>query len=212
MPYCRSLSVTWKRGVMLGALAAFSTILGRIAEATEASSIRSPGLNTDQLGESLKKFRSLHTDAKCIVRPIEWSDERSFKTNWLLWVDCSLEKGVSFEGQELLARSDPDRPFGVFASFYKRKLIELSYTLSTTSIEDLLPILHRVYGKPDQVTRSAAGILDSVTWAYHKVNLDVELVPISPAVVDGNFLRIGKGLVGNAVRIRIRPRTTPPHP
>jgi hypothetical protein len=108
---------------MLGTLAAFSTIPGRVAEATEARRIRSPSLNTDQLGESLKKFRSLHTDAKCIVRPIEWSDERSFKANWLLWVDCSLEKGVSFEGQELLARSNPDRPFGVFASFYKRKLI-----------------------------------------------------------------------------------------
>jgi hypothetical protein len=56
---------------MLGALAAFSTIPGRIAEATEARRIGSPGLNTDQLGESLKKFRSLHPDAKCIVRPID---------------------------------------------------------------------------------------------------------------------------------------------
>jgi hypothetical protein len=127
-------------------------------------------------------------------------------------VDCSLEEGVSFEGQELLARSDPGRPFGVFASFYKKKLIELSYTLSNTSIEDLLPILYGAYGDPDHITRSEAGFLDSVTWAYRKVSLDVELVPISSAVVDGNFLRIGKGIAGNAVRIRIRSRPAPPHP
>jgi hypothetical protein len=197
---------------MLGALAAFSTVPGRIAEARDVHRIKSPGLNADQLGESLKKFRSLHKGTKCIVRPIEWSDERSFKTNWLLWVDCSLERGVSFEGQELLARSDPDRPFGVFASFYKRKLFELSYTLSTTSIEDLLPILLRVYGEPNHITRSTAGLLDSVTWADHEANLDVELVPISPAAVDGDFLRIGKGLPARAVRIRIRFRTVPPIP
>jgi hypothetical protein len=171
-----------------------------------------PRLNEDQLGESLNRFRALHREASCVVQPTGWSNDLSFKANWLLWVDCSSEKVASSEGPELLAGVVPGHPLMVFASFYKRKLVELSYTLSITSIEALLPILSRRIGTADRVVHNQAGVLDSVTWADRAVSLDVELVPTLPAVVDGNFLRIGKGLAGNTVRVRIHSRTTPPHP
>jgi hypothetical protein len=196
--------------VMLGALAAFSTVPGRIAEAREVRRIRSPGLSTDQLGESLNKFRSLHKDAKCIVRPVEWSDERSFKTTWLLWVDCSLEKRVAFEGKTLLAEVDPIRPFWVFASFYKKRLVELTYTLSTESMDALLPIFDRRYGESIRTTYNRTGFVDSAEWSDREASLDVELVPISLAIADRDFLRIGGGLSINAVRIRIRLKRMPP--
>jgi hypothetical protein len=193
---------------MLGALAAFAELLGGMADARDLHRIGVP----DQLGESLKKFRSLHREANCVVPPIEWSDERGFKKNWLLWMDCSLGKGVSFEEPELLAKINPYRPLDIFASFYKRKLVELYYTLSSTSIEGLLPILHRAYGEPNHTTRDPAGFLDSVTWADHTASLVVEVVPISPVTADGHFLRIGKGSPTSAVRIRIHFGTIPPSP
>jgi len=210
MPHDRSLSVARKRTLMLGVLALFSGLGERTAE---ARAVRRIGvLSADQLGESLKKFRSLHQDAKCVVRPTEWFDERSFKRNWLLWVDCSLERGVSFTGQELSARANSGGSFGVFASFYKRKLIDLKYTLSATSIEALLPVLKRAHGEPAHITRDTSGFLDSAAWDDHAASLVVELVPVSPTVVDGDFLRIGKGLPASAVRIRISFKTISPTP
>lgn len=191
------------RSVMLVVIVVFIELSGSTARARDGRRTLTLRLNDDQLGESLNRFRSLHTEANCVVRPIEWSDERSFKANWLLWVDCSLEKGVTFEGHELLAEVDPARPFGLFASFYKRKLVELSYTLAVASIEALLPILYRQYGAADYVAHNKAGLLNAATWKGSTASLDVELVPILPAVSDRGFLQIGKGPPGSAVRIRI---------
>lgn len=189
-----------------------STLTENITEAHETRRLTIPKLNEDQLGESLSRFRALHREASCVVQPTGGSNELSFKANWLLWADCSLEKAVSFGGQGSLAGVDPARLPVVFASFYEKKLVELSYTLSITSIEAVLPILSRGIGAADRVVRNQTGFFDSATWADRAASLDVELVPILPAVVDGNFLRIGKGAAGNTVRIRIRSRTTPPHP
>ena len=196
--------ITWMRSVMFAVIVAFIELSGSTARARDGRRTLTLRLNDDQLGESLNRFRSLHKKAICVVRPIEWSDERSFKANWLLWVDCSLEKGVTFAGHELLAEVDPARPFGLFASFYKRKLVELSYTLSLASVEALLPILNREYGPADHVAHNKAGSLDAATWKGSTASLDLELVPILPAVSDRYFLQIGKGLPRSAARIRIR--------
>jgi hypothetical protein len=196
-------SITWMRSVMFAVIVVFMELSGNTARARDGRRTLTLRLNDDQLGESLKRFRSIHKKAICVVRPIEWSDERSFKGNWWLWVDCSLEKGVTFEGHELLAEVDPARPFGLFASFYKRKLVEVSYTLCLASVEALLPILYKGYGAADNVAHNKAGSLDAATWKGSTASLDVELVPIFPAVSDRDFLQIGKGLPRSAVRIRI---------
>src|SRR5580704_9859050 len=197
------------RSVVLAVIVVFIELSGRTARGRDGRRAFTLRLNDDQLGESLNHFRALHTKANCIVRPTESSDERGFKRDWLRWVDCSLEKGVTFEGHELLAEADPARPLGIFASFYKKKLVELSYTLSAASIETLLPILDRGYGAADHVARNGAGFLDSVTWAGRTATLDVELVPILPTAVDRDFLRIGKYTPSRAVRVRIRFNAVP---
>jgi hypothetical protein len=174
------------------------------ADARETRRLGTPRLNEDQLGESLSRFRSLHKKASCIRRPNESSDERSLKRDWLKWVDCSLEEGVTFEGLELLAEVYPTRPFGVFASFNRKRLVELTYTLSITSIDALLPSLDKLYGEAFHRTYDRKGLLDSARWSDREASLEVELVPISPAVADRDFLRLGVGSPGSAVRVRIR--------
>ena len=181
-----------------------SSLTGINASAREERRSAIPKLNNDHLGESLKRFQSLHRQANCVRRPIKWPDARSLKMHWLLWVDCSLEKGVTFEGRELLAEADPTRPFGILASFYEKKLVELSYTLSTESIDVLLPILNREYGEASHTTYDRAGHAAFVTWAGRVASLDVELVPVPRAIAEGNFLRIGEGPPSSAVRIRTR--------
>jgi hypothetical protein len=120
-----------------------SVLAASVAQARETRRSGMPKLNNDQLGESLKRFRSLHRDATCVMRPTGGFDDKTFKTNWLPWVDCSLAKGGAFEGQVLLAEANPARPFGILGTFYMKRLVELSYTLSTTSIDALLQILDR---------------------------------------------------------------------
>src|SRR4029077_19353818 len=120
------------------------------ARAIQRSGI--PHLHNDQLGEALERFRSLHRDATCVMRPTAGIVDKTFKTNWLRWVDCSVAKGNTFEGQELLAEAIPARPFGILGSFYKKKLVELSYTLSTPSIDELLQILNRKYRRASRIT------------------------------------------------------------
>jgi hypothetical protein len=180
------------------------------AEAREVRRLGIPRLNEDRLGESLSRFRSFHKKAICIRRPNESSAERSLKRDWLKWVDCSLEEGVTFEGRELLAEVYPARPFGVLASFNRKRLVELTYTLSITSIDALLPSLDKRYGVAFRMTYDRKGLVDSAAWSDHEASLDVELVPISPAVADRDFLRLGVGLPGSAVRVRIRFNSLPP--
>jgi hypothetical protein len=191
-----------KRCLALAAVLACS-LMGTI-EARETRRLGVPRLNEDQLGESLSKFRSLHKKASCTRRPNESSDERSLKRDWLKWVDCSLEEGVTFEGLELLAEVYPTRPFGLFASFNRKRLVELNYTLSITSIDVLLPRLEKLYGEAFRVTYDRKGLADSAMWSDKEASLDVELVPIYPTVADRNFLHLGAGLPGRAVRVRIR--------
>jgi hypothetical protein len=191
-----------KTCLILAAIVA-SSLLGTV-EARETRRLGIPRLNEDQLGESLSRFRSLHKKANFIRRPNESSDERSLKRDWLKWVDCSLEEGVTFEGHELVAEVYPTRPFGVFASFNRKRLVELTYTLSITSINALLPSLDKRYGEAFRMTYDRKGLVDSATWSDQEASLDVELVPIYDAAADRDFLRLGAGLPGSAVRVRIR--------
>lgn len=126
------------------------------------------------------------------------------KRDWLKWVDCSLEEGVTFEGLELLAEAHPTRPFGLFASFNKKRLVELTYTLSIASIDALLPSLDKLYGEAFRMTYDKKGLVDLATWSDGDASLDIELVPICPAVADRDFLHLGMGLPSSAVRVRIR--------
>jgi hypothetical protein len=198
----RSVHPVSKTCLVLAAIVAFS--LTGATEARETPRLRIRRLNEDQLGESLSRFRSLHRKARCTRRPNESSDEHSLKRDWLKWVDCGLEEGVNFEGHELLAEVSPTLPFGVFASFNSKRLVELTYTLSITSIDTLLPVLAKRYGKAFLTTYDRKGLMDSATWSDREASLIVELAPICSAMADRDFLRLGVGLPGSAVRVRIR--------
>jgi hypothetical protein len=121
-----------------------------------------------------------------------------------------MQRGVTLEGQKLLGETNPARPFGMLGTFYKKRLIELSYTLSTSSISVLLPILGEQYGLPDRLTRDRTGNVEFASWTGHEECLIVERVPVAPAIADPNFLHIGEGLATNAVRVRLQYDRTPP--
>jgi len=161
-------------------------------------------VNDDHLGESLKSFLSSHRLANCRRGPIEGFDEKKQKVKLSPWIVCGLRKGVTFEGQNLLDEVNPARPFGLLASFYDKRLVELNFTLAITSIGGLLPLLERQYGRPTHITLETNGEIRSVSWAGHRAQMEIAVVTIAPAVADEEFLRIGEGLPGRAVQIRAR--------
>jgi len=156
-------------------------------------------LNDDQLGESLQKFRSRHKGVKCHRRP----NEAEALRDWLLWVDCSIERGISLRGQKVLAETNPSEPFGVFAKFYKKRLVELSYTLPASSASVLFPIFVKELGKPSRTFPSASGDMLAATWADHQASLELGFVSLSPTVADEGFLRIGQGNPVQVFRVRL---------
>jgi hypothetical protein len=156
-------------------------------------------LNGDRIRESLKKFRSLHKGAQCDLRPA-----RDSEVAGSTWIDCTLNKGVVLDGQKLLAEADSTKPFGLLASFYDNRLVQLTYTLDLASIEPLLPNLKNRCGGAANITRDSKGNLDSISWTDRKTEVSVRLVPISPAVADKNFLRIVAGVSTDAVQVRLR--------
>jgi hypothetical protein len=149
-------------------------------------------ISDDQLGESLKKFRLTHKGAKCHRRPTEESSKQEINKEWLLWVDCGLESGVTYEGQGLLAEADPAHPFGMVARFYKEKLFELTYALAPSSMQTLVSLLDEKLGKPSQVVRKKEGGIESATWANKVSSLTLDSTLSFPAVADGDFLRVTK--------------------
>ena len=171
-------------------------------------------LYTDQLGESLKKFHSTHKDASCMRRPIGEVSEENFEVNGSPWIDCGAKTGLTFKGQKLVDELNPTRPLG--ASFYKKRLVELTYTFDVASIETLLPILRDRYGEANRVTHDTAGAVDSALWIDHEVQLTAEVVPMSPVVAEKDFLRVEEGAPSNVVQIKIcstRPLSrVHPHP
>jgi hypothetical protein len=163
-----------------------------VAGAQERSKPTIQAISDDQLGESLKKFRSTHKGAQCRRRPTEESNKQESNKKWLQWVDCGLEIGATYEGQELLAEADPAHPFGMVARFYKQRLFELTYALALSSTQPLVALLGEKYGQPSQLIRNREGGIKSATWANKVSSLTVDVASSFPAVADGNFLRITK--------------------
>jgi hypothetical protein len=171
--------------------------------ANEKPTLPVGSLNEDRLGESLKSFRSRHKEAKCHRRPNDASDEQRLKEEWLAWVDCGLERGIKFYGVELYAEANSSQPFGMFATFHEKKLVDLSYTLATQSVKDLLPTMIQEFGKPSLISVTEKGDLNSITWIGQTENIAVELVQLSPVSADGNYLKVHKGDPTHAVRVRV---------
>ena len=198
-----------RRKFALAVILACSELMAASPRGQDARRGAIPRLSDDQLGESLKRFRSLHKNTVCTARPMPWSDDRSFRKNWLLWIDCSLESTSPFVGTRLLAETNPRAPLGTFASFRKKRLVELSYTLAGTLIDDLLPALGGRYGRPDRIAYNRMGRVDFASWISRNAVLDAELIPIAAATADRNFLRIGEGTPANAVRVRLQIKSMP---
>ncbi len=156
----------------------------------------------DRLGESLKQFRSRHKDARCHRRASKESDEKRLKEEWLIWVDCGLEKTIKLNGIDTLPESS-SRPFGMSATFYNKKLAELTYTLAPQTVEELLPTLTGKFGRPTQISPTKDDGVESVMWGWRTETLALERVELCPVVVEQAFLRIGKGSGGRAVRVRV---------
>lgn len=180
-----------------------------------ASSVLAPGtcgrnrssppiirLVDDRLGESLKEFRSRHRKAACHRRSNEEGDERTSKAHWLAWVDCSVERGVSFMGVETLAEADPAHPLGMFATFHDKQLVELSYTLAIRSTETLLPRIASELGEPTRVVPAGSNEPESFTWIGQSESLTLEVIPVR-FVAAGPYLLIGSNAPLSAVRVRI---------
>lgn len=182
---------------------------GACPKECDASQYLITSVNEDHLGESLKSFFSSHRLANCRRGPIEGFDEKKQKLKLSPWIVCGLRKGVTFEGQSLLDEVNPARPFGMLASFYNKRLIELNYTLAITSIGGLLPLLERQYGRPTHITLETNGEVSSVSWAGQGAQMEIAVVTIAPAVADQEFLRIGEGRPSHAVQIRIRSSNAP---
>ncbi len=163
-----------------------------------------PPLNlNDHLGESLKVFRSRHKKATCHRRPSGEAEESKLRAEWLTWVDCGLE-GTMFIGVETVGNSS--QPFGMFATFHNKKLVELGYTLADQSIAALFPALVGRLGEPSRVLFTE-GELQLVTWVRWRETLTVEFLSLPPVATDGQFLRIGRGIPSHAVQVRIQPKT-----
>lgn len=122
-----------------------------------------------------------------------------------------LQRGerCHLRGQKLYAEANPSRPFGMLATFYKRRLVELSYMLSSTSFDSLSLTLASKCGKASHATYDGAGNMVSIEWVDRVASLDLQFVPIFPAIAKGNFLCIRKGQESNALRIRTRFNTMP---
>lgn len=180
-------------------LVLWMTLLGAAAPLSAQDRLQ---IGPDQIGESLKHFHRFHKDALCTRRPIEEFSAERFRATESSWIDCNIRTTTVPAGQKLLIEADPTRPFGVFASFYKRRLIEFSYTLAATPLEPLVQTLQRQYGQPSRATRDNTGQLDSVTWLSRAVRLDVSVVSIPAAAADAHFLRLGAGRQGKGIRMR----------
>ena len=195
---------------ILASMVACQGLAGIDSPAQEKPRLPVTSLNADHLGESLKSFLARHREAKCHRRPSAESDELKLKEEWLTWVDCGLEKGIKFKGLEILAEVNPSQPFGMFATFHEKKLVDLSYILAIPSINILLPTLREEFGSPSQILSAGDGDVESVTWVGQTASLVLEFVPLPPIVAERHFLRMHSGPPIHAVRVRICLNSTPP--
>ena len=155
------------------------------------------GLKVDHLGESLREFRSVHRKAYCRRAQGEW-DEDEPKKAWLLWIHCSLETGVTFGGYKLLCESEPRYPFGAYATFYRKRLVAITYTLSTANIESLVSLIGR--GRVS-MTKVDCGVLTGVSWSDKGSSIVIQLIPIRTLKYSPGLLRVTNNVVGFATSV-----------
>ena len=149
------------------------------------------GLNVDHLGETLREFRSVHKKAYCHRANGDW-DENDSKKAWLLWIHCSLETGVTFAGYKLLSESEPRYPFGVYATFYRRRLVSITYTLSqlsTEEIESLVSLIGHDCRRPLIWTEDDEGVVTGVHWGDKRLSVVIRSVPIAVLNENNKTLR-----------------------
>ena len=181
------------RVFMLATVVVLAVLAEVGAQAKGRSAVPLGALNDDPLGESLKEFRSRHKEAECRRRPSGESDGRALKARWFTWVDCGFEHGVTFMGVETLAQANPSLPFGMFATFHDKRLVELSYTFEIQAVSSLYPALVSKLGQPTQHLHGTEGRLESATWTAQEGSLTLELVTMS-FFVDGQFLHFRAGV------------------
>jgi hypothetical protein len=170
------------------------------AAVTPAKRFPSAKWGTDVLREPLKAFLTHHPGAKCQDEP---ADEPERKSSWAKWTNCSAESdAVPLEGGSArLSRSECLHP--IYARFYRKRLVDVSYLVSARSVLSLLPELEEAFGDPSRLVEGAAGTPVSAEWDRTDATLVVEAVAIQAAIEQRMFLRVNTGVVHPAVRMRL---------
>jgi hypothetical protein len=134
-------------------------------------------LRVDKLGESVRAFRSIHRKASCHRIHGAW-EEGAPKTVRLMWMYCSFDRGARFAGYELLSELHPEYPFGADATFYKKRLVEITYTISDANVESIVSLIEQEYGPPLGSTRDENSVMMQARWASKRLSVVVRAVPI----------------------------------
>jgi hypothetical protein len=187
----RTFSFSWKTQFKVGAILLW---IGTLLLPLNAFCNRIPktvpdGLKVDYLGESLKEYRSVHPKAVCLREHGEWAEEDPGKT-WLLWIHCSLDTGVTVGGYKLLSESDPRYPFGAYATFHRKRLVTISYTLSTVSLESLVSLIGHDCGLPLNLTKDNDGVLRRASCATSGFSVVLRSIPIQALTTDNRRLEV----------------------
>jgi hypothetical protein len=195
------------KNVLTAIMTAWSVFLGCPGSILGDNTIRIAkvySLTDDRLGETLHRFRTRHPDAKCRRTPqAESENSKSNRENWLLWVDCSVEAGVSIAGFSLLSEIRPEYPFGMTATFQNRRLVTLALVLAAPSVESLLFEIERKCGQPSKTVLDPGGALSFASWTSGSFTLVVEKTPINAVIYTRGFIRITDQAEEDAIAIRI---------
>jgi hypothetical protein len=160
------------------------------------------GLRMDYLGETLKVFRSVHPKADCHRVHGVWA-EGDPKEKWFRWINCSVATGVTFGGYELLSEANPVYPFGAYATFYKKRLIEITYTLSNATIEPLVSRLARDCGQPLDSTKDDHGAVAQASCTTTKFSVVVRTIPVQSMASDKGLINLTRNVLLFATSVTI---------
>jgi hypothetical protein len=173
----RTFSFNWKTQSKVGSVLLW---IGTLLLPLNAFCNRIPktvpdGLKVDYLG--------------CLRERGEWAEEDPGKT-WLLWIHCSLDTGVTVGGYKLLSESDPRYPFGAYATFHRKRLVTISYTLSTVSLESLVSLIGHDCGLPLNLTKDNDGVLRRAFCATRGFSVVLRSIPIQALTTDNRRLEV----------------------
>jgi hypothetical protein len=200
----RNLSCGWKTQFSAGSVLLW---IGTLLLPLNAFCNRIPktvpdGLKVDYLGETLKEYRSVHPKAICLRERGEWAEEDPGKT-WLLWIHCSLDTGVTVGGYKLLSESDPRYPFGAYATFHRKRLVTITYTLSTGSLESLVSLMGRDCGWPLNLTKDDDGVLRRAFCTTRRFSVVLRSIPIQALTTDNRRLEVTSEVLVFATSVTI---------